>query len=703
MYRTLAITFREEAADLLEELESALLELEAAPGDMELVNRVFRALHTLKGNGSMFGFEEISAFTHDIESVYDRVRGGHLPVTKKLIDLTFSARDIVAAMLEEPEEVSRDLLKSSETLADVFRIMAVEAEEKAAEDEVRGDKIGNDPLERRMQTYRIRFHPDPDIFLTGTNLPALIGELEAMGESRTVARLKGIPTLEEYDPDACYVSWDVILATDRNLEEIQEVFIFVEDRSRLSIDIIDDGLEEGEGNEKRLGEILVERGDLTQDDLESVLSQRSHLGEDLLARNLVDMEVIQTSLLEQEVIRETRQKRQEEEALASVRVASEKLDGIVNLVGELVTVQSHLSQTAEDRDDPELAAIAERVERLISDLRESAFAVRMIPFGTTFGRFRRLIRDLASEIGKEVQFMAEGGDTELDKTVIEKLANPLVHLIRNSIDHGIEYPDEREKHGKTTQGRIVLKAVHSGTDVLISVIDDGKGLDEEEIRLIAEEKGLVSASDILSREETFALLTAPGFSTAAEVTTVSGRGVGLDVVKRSIESLRGTMEVVSNHGEGTVINIRLPLTMAIIEGLLVRIASERYVVPLSEVLECVELPGGHNGRLNGRRLANVRGELVPYVRLREWFDIGQDSPPIEQIVLTRNSGGRVGFVVDQVIGEQQTVIKSLGRMYREAEGISGATILGDGSVALILDVPQLIRIAERLEGDRSVS
>lgn len=698
IHKSLAATFREEAADLLEELETALMELEAAPRDMDVVNRVFRALHTLKGNGSMFGFDGISVFTHDVESVFDCVRAGLIPVTRKLIDLTFSARDVLAAMLEEPKEVPQEVLNSSGTLSGVFRAMAMDAvkegqeEPLGDEEEYRGSRD-----ESTVRTYRIRFEPDPDILKTGTNLPALMGELGEMGESRTVARLKGIPPLPDYDPETCYVSWDIILSTDREPEEVREVFIFVEDRSRLSIDIVDEGIGEEEAAQRKLGEILVERGDLARDDLERVLSQRSQLGEDLLAKKLVDTDVIEASLMEQEVIRQTRLNRRKEEAFSSVRVASEKLDGIVNLVGELVTVQSNLSQTATNRKDPELEAIAERVERLTFDLRDIAFAVRMVPFGTIFPRFRRLIRDLASETGKEVRLLTEGGETELDKTVIEKLTDPLVHVIRNCIDHGIEEPAEREKLGKNPEGTVVLRAGQWGTDVLIQVIDDGRGLDAKRIREKAEEQGLLGAHDPFSEEEILELVTTPGLSTADEITSISGRGVGLDVVRRSIESLRGVMEIAGGPGEGTTVTIRLPLTLAIIEGLLVRIASERYIMPLSEVLECVELPQRAAARSNGRRLANVRGELVPYIRLREWFGISQDPPPIEQIVLTQNPGGRVGFVVDQVVGEQQTVIKSLGRLYRRAEGISGATILGDGSVALILDIPRLVRIAERLE------
>jgi len=334
------------------------------------------------------------------------------------------------------------------------------------------------------------------------------------------------------------------------------------------------------------------------------------------------------------------------------------------------------------------------VERLTGELRDSALNIRMLPIGSTFSKFKRLVRDLSSELGKEIELTTDGAETELDKTVIEKLNDPLVHLIRNSLDHGIEQPEARVAAGKTRHGTVHLAAVHSGDSVLITIQDDGAGLDKEAIRSKAIERGVIAAQAELTDKELFNLIFAPGFSTAKKISSISGRGVGMDVVKRAIEALRGTIDITSVHGEGTRITVRIPLTLAIIESLLVRIGPDFFMMPLSLVDECVELTRQDVARSNGRHLANVRDHLVPYIPLRERFLIRGDCPDIEQIVITEVNGSRIGFVVDQVIGEHQTVIKSLGRAYKNVEGISGATILGDGSVALILDVPQLVQSVE---------
>jgi two-component system chemotaxis sensor kinase CheA len=382
-------------------------------------------------------------------------------------------------------------------------------------------------------------------------------------------------------------------------------------------------------------------------------------------------------------------------------VAAHKLDDLMDLVSQLVTAQARLSRTASVHDDPVLLSIAEEVERLTAELRDKTMSIRMLPIGTAFGKFRRLFRDLSKDLGKEIELITEGAETELDKTVIERLGDPLVHLIRNSLDHGIETPGVRVAAGKPRKGMVRLAAVHSGAHVLIEVSDDGAGMDREAIRAKAVEKGMIVENADLPDNELYSLIFAPGFSTARKVSSVSGRGVGLDVVKRAIEALRGTIEISSRKGAGTTITLKLPLTLAIIDGLLVRIGEQHFVLPLSFVKECVELAGNGNG--NGRHIANVRGELVPYIRLREQFGIEGERPAIEQIVITEASGSRTGFVVDHVIGDNQTVIKNLGKVYQNVEGLSGATILGDGSVALILDVPRLVQTAEREESRTGVS
>ncbi|WP_243373058.1 chemotaxis protein CheA [Geotalea sp. SG265] len=687
--------FKEEAYELLAELETSLLELEERPEDEEVIGRVFRAMHTIKGSGAMFGFEDIAAFTHEVETVFDLVRNGKIPVTKNLVNITLAARDQIKAMLDASAEGGMvDEFRTAEIIG-VLKGMLPEAESSSPEDPQPAKEATKEPKESFEVTYRIRFEPDRGIFMRGINPLSLIKELRELGPCRVVAQLANLLPLEEMDAESCYVYWDVILTTKQGIDAIRDVFIFVEDDCELKIDAIDSGdAFGGEAGSKRLGEILMERGDLSPEELKSILSQQKKFGEIAVANGLVEPEKIVSALVEQQHVKEVRQERQSQESASSIRVPAEKLDVLVNLVGELVTVQARLSQTSAGRKDAELLSIAEEVERLTAELRDNALNIRMLPIGTTFSKFKRLVRDLSNELGKKIEMETSGAETELDKTVIEKLNDPLVHLIRNSIDHGIEMPEERAAAGKPAQGTIHLGAVHSGDSVFITITDDGAGLDKEAIRAKAMEKGLIPPGVELSEKEIFAQIFEPGFSTAKKVSSVSGRGVGMDVVKRAIEALRGTIELNSKRGEGTTITVKIPLTLAIIESLLVQIGGDRFLLPLSLVDECVELTDSDIEKSHGRNLANVREHLVPYIPLREKFRITGDPPEIQQIVITQVSGMRVGVVVDHVIGEHQTVIKSLGRAYKNVEGISGATILGDGAVALIVDIPQLVKGVE---------
>jgi two-component system chemotaxis sensor kinase CheA len=412
---------------------------------------------------------------------------------------------------------------------------------------------------------------------------------------------------------------------------------------------------------------------------------------------IVPQSKVEAALLEQQEVRQVRQQQAVQDTALSIRVPAERLDHLVNLVGELVTVQAHLSQTAAEKNDGDIVTIAEEVERLISELRDTTLTMRMLPIGSTFSKFKRLVRDLSSELGKEIDLETSGAETELDKTVIEKLNDPLVHLIRNSIDHGIELPEVRQAAGKPPKGIVPLGAVHSGDSVLVTIRDDGAGLNKEAIRAKAIERGLITAGAELSDREIYNLIFAPGFSTAKNVTSVSGRGVGMDVVKKAIEALRGSIDINSTPGRGSVITLKIPLTLAIIETLLVRIDTSFFVLPLAMVEECIELTRADVAASHGRNLAHVRGTLTPYISLREQFGISGNQPEIEQVVIAGVNGSRIGFVVDDVVGEHQTVIKSLGKLYRDVQGISGATILGDGTVALILDPNLLMQDVERLE------
>jgi two-component system, chemotaxis family, sensor kinase CheA len=683
--------FKEEAYELLTELETSLLELEERPDDEDLIGRVFRAMHTIKGSGSMFGFDDIAAFTHEVETIFDMVRNGKLQVTKLLVNLTLAARDQIKAMLDNSDgggaatpETSAAIIMGLRSLTGCEAPSAVPAATGSAK-----------PAAAVKTTYRVRFVPSRDTFASGNNPLNLLDELRELGPCHVVAQTSGFPELCEMDPEACYVYWDVVLTTEQGMNAIRDVFIFVEDDCELKIEpVAEHGGFAEESEVKKLGEILVERGDMNLQEMGEVLAQQKRFGELAVAQGVVPVERVQAALVEQRHIKEVRQEKQSAEAASSIRVPAERLDVLVNLVGELVTVQARLSQTATERVDAELMEIAEEVERLTAELRDSALNIRMLPIGSTFSKFKRLVRDLSAELGKEIEMTTDGAETELDKTVIEKLNDPLVHLIRNSIDHGVELPEVRLAAGKPGCGTVHLSAVHSGDSVLITIADNGAGIDKEAVRAKAVERGIIAASAELSEKEIFSLIFAPGFSTAKKVSSISGRGVGMDVVKRAIDALRGTIEVASVHGQGTRIMVRIPLTLAIIESLMVKIGNNTFMLPLSLVDECVELTREDLERSHGRNLAQVRGHLVPYIPLRERFSIQGELPDIEQIVITEVNGQRVGFVVDNVIGEHQTVIKSLGRAYKNSEGISGATILGDGSVALILDVPQLVQSVE---------
>lgn len=696
-------TYREEAGELLAELETSLLDLEETPDDTDLINRVFRAMHTIKGSGAMFGFDEIASFTHEVETVFDLVRNGRMTVSKPLLDLTLKSRDHISYLLNLPQGEAVDRSEGDTIIAGLKQLVPQPEVPQKGSDEVPQIQLPS-VSETELadeKTWRIRFRPLREILLSGTSPLSLINELRGLGTCHVVAQFDEIPQLNELTAEHCYMYWDIILTTTRGEDAIKDVFIFVEDDCEIKIEMIDSsGQIDRELGYKKLGDILVERGDLSPVEMQKVLMSQKRFGELLVEQGVVSPEKVQSALVEQQHVKSVRQERstaQPQEAAASIRVPAEKLDQLINLVGELVTVQAHLSQVSLSGGNSTYIAISEEVERLTNELRDTALNIRMLPIGSTFSKFKRLVRDLSQELGKEIEMETFGAETELDKTVIEKLNDPLVHIIRNSIDHGIEMPEQRRAAGKPAMGTVYLGAEHSGDSVLITIRDDGAGLDRDTIRAKAVERGLLPATAELSDREIYAQIFAPGFSTAAKVTNVSGRGVGMDVVKRGIEGLRGTISVDSVRGSGTTITLKIPLTLAIIDSLLVKIGTDHFVLPLAAVEECVELTREDVANSHGRNLANVRGAIIPYIPLREHFRITDQQPEIEQIVIADIHGTKVGFVVDSVVGEHQTVIKSLGKMYRDVKGISGATILGDGTVALILDMNVLLQSIEQLE------
>jgi len=740
--------FREEAYELLGELESTLLELETRPHDLDMVNRVFRALHTIKGSGAMFGFDDIANFTHDLENVFDKVRNEQLDVTKELITVSFTARDHILGMLNGPDgsgfgtpERGEEILVQIRLLLAPPQVQPQPEQQPASTDaapvqdaSAEPEPVPETPACGGELCYRLLISPRERVVAKELHLEPLFDELRKLGSCVVRLDQRGLPELGDLDPQTLYLKWEVDLTTDIGEESIRDLFLFTDVDLDVDIQVVLPGTPttipapvlkalaqaqapaadvEAAQDERpttldepqpqaapKLGEILVQDGVLKADELQRALSQQKPIGQILTESGLVSEEQVEKAVTRQQQTREALAQQQSREVSSarpqkdtgtSLRVAADKLDLLVDLVGELVIVQAQISQVVTERSDPILTVLSEQLERLSSDLRDSTLGIRMLPIGTTFSKFRRLVRDLSSELGKEIELVTRGEETELDKTVLERLGDPLVHLIRNSIDHGIDSPEERKRAGKRPEGTILLEAEHSGSEVLIRITDDGKGMNSEAIRQKAVEKGLIQADSDMSEQECLKLIFLPGFSTAAKVTNISGRGVGMDVVHRAIDSLRGAIEIKSSPGQGTTITIRLPLTLAIIEGLQVEVAGAYYVIPLSLVEECVELHSKDVDPTRKQQIIHLRGELVPYIHLRRWFEIGGEPPTIEQIVITGVEGKRVGIVVDRVVGEHQTVIKSLGRVYRDVEGISGATIKGDGTLALILDVPRLVR------------
>jgi two-component system chemotaxis sensor kinase CheA len=682
-------TFRQEADELLGEIEAVILLIEENPADDDAINRLFRAVHTLKGSGGMFGLTDIARFSHGLESVLDKVREKQLAVTRELIDLTLAYRDQVSLMLHASEGDAATDMDSVMEIERRLKALCPEPE-KAIPSPVKSP-ASTEPFGAPRITYRIRFAPQQSLFVGGTEPALLLDELRGLGECTVIAHFDDVPALDAADPEACHLTWDIILTTPAGLDAIRDIFVFVDDISRIDIDdISSEALVDPDAQQLRLGDILLQRGDISPEDLHSHLGRQRRLGELLVESGKISSAKVVSALSEQQSVA----KQQGAAKNDSVRVPADKLDALINLLGELVTNQARLSQIARNSGDMILAAPVEEADRLTDELRDIVLNIRMMPIGTTFSRFKRLVRDLSGELAKQIDLVTEGAETELDKTVIDRLGDPLVHLIRNSIDHGIEHPDERLRAGKPVKGTITLKAAHKGASVVISIIDDGAGLDAPTILRKAKERGLVATDAKLAEQDIFALIFAPGFSTAKNVTDLSGRGVGMDVVRREIESLRGSIDLQSEQGQGTRIDLSLPLTLAIIEGLLVHVGQDRYVIPLSAIEECLELTADRFATSTERNVISVRGAPVPLVRLREIFSMFDPRPPLEQAVVVNVGEFRVGLVVDQVIGNHQTVIKSLGRIFRKADCISGATIMGDGNVALILDLAGIIRCAK---------
>jgi two-component system chemotaxis sensor kinase CheA len=674
--------YRQEAAELLAQLEQALLDLEQAPADADLVNTAFRALHTIKGSGAMFGFDRVAGFTHHVETAFDRLRKGQATASGALIAVTLAAKDHIGRLIERPD--TTDDADGAAILRELQEIVAMPTRTEApdAPSSVPSSAASSPPLSPPgppQTAWRLRFRLPRDAMALGTNPLLLLDELRALGPCVVRADTTAIPPLDELDPTECHVGWDVTLSTNRSREAIEQVFLFVLDGMQLALDRIEPA-----------APASIDTIAPPAPAQASPVTAQPAAAPPINPAAAPPINPAAAPPINPAAAPPINDAHFAGPDSTAIRVPAERLDELMDRVGELVIAQSRLKQVAAASNDAGVKSAAEEIERLALELRDSTMGARMVPIGQLFGRFRRLVHDLSRDLGKDIALVTEGEDTELDKTLIERLGDPLIHLIRNAADHGLEPAATRLAAGKPGRGRVSLTARHLGHEVLITIGDDGRGLDRARIQQRAEEQGLLAPGAKPSDAELFQVLFQPGFSTAREVTSMSGRGVGMDVVRRAIDTLRGGIDIASTAGAGTQVTLHLPLTLAIIDGLLVRVGKGRYVIPLSAIEECVALSVEADTSSQGHSFLNVRDKIVPFLRLRELFDTGTPPDQFQKVVIVASGDQRVGLVVDQVIGDHQTVIKSLSRLHADVAAFSGATILGDGAVALILEVTHLV-------------
>ena len=663
--------FIEEATDLINNLEVAVLSLEKDISNKDLIAEVFRIMHSLKGGGGMFGFEEISNFTHNLETIYDEVRNGNLNITKELLEITFSSVDHLRNLLD-PDALNDVQINNNHKIL-LNQVQSILANKDSNNNSL---PINNteEHEERKLNTFYIYFAPNESIMDNGSNPLYLIDELCALSEKNIVLpRTDKIPMLSRFNVSKCYTAWEIFMVSESQMHEIQDVFIFVEDESEIEIQSIANfDLISNETFTNTIHELYSKKNHFDTNEIQAIVKKIENEKESLVVNINEKLKVFT-----------------KENIISSIRVSSDKIDQLMNLVSELVTTQASLSLYVEENQIYELNILAENIENITRQLRDTAFSISLIPIETMLARFHRLIRDLSAEFHKNIEFITEGAETELDKTLIQGLTDPLMHIIRNSVDHGIEPEDERIKKGKTPQGMIYFKAFYSGANVVIKIQDDGRGIDIEKVKQKAIDKEIISPDTKLTNKEILDLVFIPGFSTAQNITDVSGRGVGMDVVKRKIDEIRGTVELESKENVGTTITIKLPLTLSIIDGLLVTIGNTKYVMPLSLVNKIYAYE--HTTFKNAfNNIVVVDGEQIPFYYLRNEFSIPGEPIEVEQLVLVKYEDRKIGLVVDNVIGEYQAVLKPLGKLYKNHEIISGATILGDGTIALVLDTNKII-------------
>lgn len=704
-------TFIAESRELLQQMEDSLLHLEHSGDDPEVINAIFRAAHTIKGSAGLFGLDHLVSFTHVAESVLDRVRDGDISIDETLSALLLKVCDHLGVLIDHialSEAIDDATAGHGDLLVEqLHRYLEPEGATASTLPTALSVSEQLDPLDRFVDevaitdNWHISLRFGENVLRNGMDPASFIRYLGTFGRIvRIVTLLDRLPPAEQMDPESSYLGFEIAFQSDTDKAEIESAFEFVRDDCDLRILPPNSKITEYQGlirdlpeEEMRLGEILIRCGTLTQLELDAALAAQadgsaaaaSPIGEVLVKEHRVRPAVVEAALEKQKQVKESRGG-----DAGLIRVDAAKLDQLINLIGELIIAGASASLIAQRAGITELSEANATMTDLIEEVRDSALTLRMVQIGGTFNRFQRVVHDVSKELGKDIRLEISGGETELDKTLVEKIGDPLTHLVRNAMDHGIESAEERLANGKPAQGKVCLNATHDAGSIVIEVSDDGPGLNRDRILAKAIDKGLVASDSTLSDQEIYNLIFEPGFSTAEQVSNLSGRGVGMDVVRRNIQALRGTVELHSEPGKGSSVRIRLPLTLAIIDGFLIGVGDATYVVPLDMVVECIELENVEQNRLSGDYI-NLRGEVLPYVRLRDQFHVGGNPSRRENIVIVSYAGHKAGLVVDQLMGEFQTVIKPLGKVFSAVRGVGGFTILGSGEVALILDVAGLIR------------
>lgn len=647
--------FLEEAYELISDLENAVLSLENEKENTAGIEEVFRIMHTFKGTAKMFGFDRIGEFTHFLENIFDHILRGTLAVNEEIFNMTFQSVDHIRALLASNENQTPALLDQHQRL--LHKVQQISQAVTGTNEQATSAAAEPSGL------FLIHFHPYADFLHSGNNPLFLIEDVTSLGTYWVQTVSENLPESTHFEPETTYLRWNILLYTDKTASSIQEEFLFVEDHCDLQIHYL--------GNR-------------------NLLEEASFLDEIKGWPTALTAEAITARFLPAQPLRASAQVAN---TTQTIKVTYDKVDKLMGLISELVTTQAHLSLFSENLKHPELVEITEDVEKLVRMLRDEAFSISLIPISYLSVRFERLIRDTSKALNKKVRFVTQGDDAELDKKIIDNLADPLLHIFRNALDHGLESPELRKKAGKEETGTICLKSYYSGPSVILEISDDGAGIDTEIVRKKAIQKGLVSNEDELSDKEITDLIFHPGFSTTEKITDVSGRGVGMDVVSKAIKALRGEILIDTQKGSGTTFRIKLPLSLSIIDGLLVSIGQSNYILPLSAIVKCFEIPYDslvHN--LND--IIVLDGKQIPFIHLRERFEIQTTAPQYIHMIVVKHENQHVALSVDHIIDEYQAVLKPLGSMYKNQDFASGGTILGDGTVALVLDTNRLIAWAK---------